>query len=134
MSAPRGRPRVALEVVLTVEQNVLNLITVHCSVHPAARAMQRGLLAEMASRAGGDVRILLGDFNEWHVWNATFQALRLDFGVGPTLPTFPAVAPALALDRIWVRPSERLIATHVDSRAPARYASDHLPVIATIAI
>jgi len=134
ISVPRGRRRVALEVALAVDHVMLNVITVHCAVHPAARTMQRELVTAAAAKACGDVHILLGDFNEWYVWNGTFQALRADFGVGPTLPTFPALAPALALDRIWVRPRERLLATQVDSRAPAPYASDHLPVIATVEV
>jgi endonuclease/exonuclease/phosphatase family metal-dependent hydrolase len=134
ISVPRGRRRVALEVSLAVDRAMLSVITVHCAVNPAARTMQRSLVSALASAASGDVRILLGDFNEWHVWNGTFRALRAQFGVGPTMPTFPAVAPALALDRIWVCPPERLIATHVDSRLPAPYASDHLPIIATVEV
>ena len=46
--------------------------------------------------------------------------------------TFPSRAPVVGLDRIWVHPRECLIETHVDSSAPARLASDHLPLAASI--
>lgn len=134
ISIPGVRRRVALEVALAVGSATLNVITIHCAVNPRARALQRALITGAASRACGDVRILLGDFNEWHVWNATFQALRTLFGVGPSLPTFPAIAPALALDRIWVSPREHLIRTHVETCNPAPYASDHLPAVATVLV
>ena len=134
MSAPGAHRRVALELSLDTGAATLNLMTVHCAVRPRARALQQVMITALVGKAEEDVRVLLGDFNEWHVWNPTFRALREHFAVGPTLATFPAVAPALALDRIWVSPPARLLSTQVESRPPAPYASDHLPVLATVAL
>ena len=134
MSAPGAHRRVALELSLDTGPKTLNIMTVHCAVRPRARALQQAMIMALVAEAREDVRILLGDFNEWHIWNPTFRALRGHFAVGPTLPTFPAVAPALALDRIWVSPPAGLLSTQVESRPPAPYASDHLPVLATVAL
>ena len=96
------------------------------------RTTQYAMLHDLLREHSGELTVLLGDFNEWRTWNPGFRTLAEHFGVGPPLPTFPALAPAIPLDRIWVRPAERLLATHVDAARPASYASDHLPVVATV--
>ena len=60
------------------------------------------------------------------------RAIKAIFGHTPALPTFPSFRPALALDRIWIRPTGRLksIAVH-RTRLSAR-ASDHLPLKAVV--
>ena len=134
MSVPGAHRRVALEVGLDAGAATLNIMTVHCAVRPRGRALQQALIMSLVGAVREEVSVVLGDFNEWHIWNPTFRALRERYAVGPTLPTFPALAPALALDRIWVSPPARLLSTYVDARAPAPYASDHLPVVATLAL
>lgn len=134
MSVPGARPRVALELVVAAGSQHLHIICLHGAVRARPRALQRPMILRLAAERRGDVSIILGDFNEWRSWNPTFQALRKEFATGPPLPTFPAVAPVFTLDRIWVRPRELLMSSHVYSHAPAGVASDHLPVVATIAL
>jgi endonuclease/exonuclease/phosphatase family metal-dependent hydrolase len=132
--APGCRPRILLEALLAVGDRSLHVTAVHLGLRSRARAVQRVVLRELVQQHRGDTHLLMGDFNEWHVWNHTFRMLREHFDGGPALATFPAIAPALALDRIWVRPRAHLIATHVHRHGAARYASDHLPLVATITV
>lgn len=132
LPAPGCHPRVLLECLFDVAGRELHVATVHLGVRERARVAQRLRLFERLREHRGDTHVLLGDFNEWHVWNHTFRWLREDFGGGSALPTFPAIAPALALDRIWVRPRERLLETRPFRAGAARYASDHLPLVATV--
>jgi endonuclease/exonuclease/phosphatase family metal-dependent hydrolase len=134
ISAPGCRRRTVLEVLLAIGDKSLHVTTVHLGIRARARAAQRLILLELVRQHRGDTHLLMGDFNEWHVWNHTFRMLREHFDGGPAMPTFPAIAPALALDRIWVRPRTHLLSTHVHRHGPARYASDHLPLVATVAV
>lgn len=131
-AAPGCLPRVVLHGVVDVGGTELEVTVVHLAVRSGARAAQRSLLQDLIARVDGAAHVVLGDFNEWHSWNSTFRLMRERFAGGPALPTFPAIAPALALDRIWVRPAGGLAATHVDALPPARSASDHLPLVATV--
>ena len=131
-SAPGCRPRLALHARTKVADQNIHVTVVHLGIRARARSAQRPLLARLIESAEGAIHVVLGDFNEWHVWNRTFQMMKTAFNGGPVLPTFPAVAPALALDRIWVRPRESLVSIHVDALPPAKAASDHLPLVAVI--
>jgi endonuclease/exonuclease/phosphatase family metal-dependent hydrolase len=57
--------------------------------------------------------------------------LHARLGRTPTLPTFPAGLPLLALDRVWVHPRAALRALRVHR---TRVASDHLPLVADLEI
>ena len=86
---PGAHRRVALELSLDAGCATLNLMTVHCAVRPRARALQQAMITALVGKAEEEVRVLLGDFNEWHVWNPTFRALREQFAVGPDAGDFP---------------------------------------------
>jgi endonuclease/exonuclease/phosphatase family metal-dependent hydrolase len=125
------RRRAFLDVVLGAERPV-HVTVVHLGVSSAERALMTAGIEAMAEHARGDVQVWVGDFNEWRHSGVVSTALRRGFGSSPPLRTFPAVAPVLALDRIWVRPAHRLIESRVHTAPPARWASDHLPLIASI--
>lgn len=134
ISAPGGRRRIVLEVVLAVHGREVRVLCVHCAVRARPRAAQYDMLIDLVRARSADVSLLVGDFNEWRASNAAFRELSRHLSAGPARPTFPAIAPALALDRIWVSRSAGLLGTRVDSARPARYASDHLPVVASVAL
>ena len=52
----------------------------------------------------------------------------------PRLLTFPTSRPVFALDRIWVRPAERVLDVRVHRSKLARMASDHYPVVARMQV
>ena len=76
--------------------------------------------------------VLMGDINEWFLWGRPLRWLHRRFGYSPAPATFPVCLPMFALDRIWIRPQERMhrVAAHVS--LAARMASDHLPLLALI--
>jgi endonuclease/exonuclease/phosphatase family metal-dependent hydrolase len=85
-------------------------------------------------RASDKPAVLLGDLNEWFLWGRPLRWLRRHFGRAPAPATFPARWPVFALDRIWVEPARLLERIEVHRGAPANAASDHLPLVATLAL
>ena len=130
LSVAGREPRGLLEVVLGHGRPRLRVIVTHFGLRAAERRVQvDALLARVA-----DPRpvVLLGDFNEWHSRAAALMRLHAALGQAPRVKSFPARWPLLALDRIWVRPLASLDAISCDDSLLARWASDHLPVVAEI--
>lgn len=132
ISAPGGRRRVVLEVRMKIGTHTVRLLCVHCAVRARPRVAQYDMLLALLQQGTADLTLLAGDFNEWRAWNPGFREIARLCASGPPLATFPAIAPAVPLDRIWVHPADRLLETRVDSARPAGLASDHLPVVASV--
>lgn len=132
VSLPGYRRRVVLEALVNAEGRTLQVMSLHLGVSPRERALQAQQLFSLCSTTRADLHLLLGDFNEWSRFSAVSRRLRAHFDVTRQLATFPAWAPVVGLDRVWVHPRGRVLQTHVDSSPAARRASDHLPLIATI--
>ena len=79
--------------------------------------------------------VLMGDMNAWRKCKGSQQLeenLNLHHRVDwPS--SFPAGRPMLALDRIYARGAAVVEVRHHDTPA-ARKASDHLPVVAEVAV
>ncbi|MBX7083285.1 MAG: endonuclease/exonuclease/phosphatase family protein [Nannocystaceae bacterium] len=76
-----------------------------------------------------------GDFND--VWGTLGPELLQPAGFRAwtrRFPTFPAWAPVRALDGIYVRGDVELVDLHPGRVAAARRASDHLPLVARLAL
>jgi endonuclease/exonuclease/phosphatase family metal-dependent hydrolase len=79
--------------------------------------------------------ILAGDFNDvWGNLGRRFLEPVGFQGVPAPLRTFPAWAPLRALDSVYVRGDVRLLRIERGSVPVARWASDHLPLIADLEI
>ena len=76
----------------------------------------------------------MGDLNEWFLWGRPLRWLHRHFENTPAPATFPSRLPVLALDRIWVKPRHLLRQLTVHTSRLARRASDHLPLVAEIAV
>ena len=77
--------------------------------------------------------MLLGDFN---IFGAERRRLRT-VGAPAVLPrirTFPSFQPIMSLDRVWTIPNDRLVRLARYREAPAKWASDHLPLVADLQI
>jgi endonuclease/exonuclease/phosphatase family metal-dependent hydrolase len=72
--------------------------------------------------------------NDWYLWGRTSRWLHRYFEATPAPATFPAWRPVLSLDRLWTRPASLLAELRVHRSALARAASDHLPLVARLAI
>lgn len=132
ISVPGREPRGAIEVGLRLESLVIRLVATHLGLRPRERRAQIKSLLPRFEPRGADVRILLGDLNEWFLWGRPVRWLRRVFGETPALRTFPAKSPWFALDRLWVAPRAAItdLRTHVSPTA--RTASDHLPLVADL--
>jgi endonuclease/exonuclease/phosphatase family metal-dependent hydrolase len=127
------RRRAFLGVVLDAGVPV-HVTVVHLGVSGTERARMAERILAMTDAARGEVQVWAGDFNEWRPSAVISKALVSRFDASARLATFPAPAPMLALDRIWVRPAGLLAGLRVHRLAPARWASDHLPLVAAVAL
>ena len=112
----------------------LSVIATHLALRSRARHAQvRWLLTHPCLQRGPVV--LLGDLNDWRPTRATRELDRtLKAPPRPSWPrTFPSSAPLLALDRIYTR-ELNVIDLQVHSTPAARRGSDHLPVVADVAV
>jgi endonuclease/exonuclease/phosphatase family metal-dependent hydrolase len=134
ISVPRHEPRGAIEVLLDLKGREIQIIATHLGLRPFERRYQIKRLLALHATSMADVKILLGDLNEWFLWGRPLRWLRSEFGKMPQPATFPARLPVLALDRLWVKPSTALGRLHVHNSALARVASDHLPLVAELTI
>jgi endonuclease/exonuclease/phosphatase family metal-dependent hydrolase len=77
--------------------------------------------------------VLLGDMNAWRRCKATRTLERELAGEGEIdwPRTFPAARPILALDRVYAR-GATIESVSAHESAAARWASDHLPVVAKL--
>ncbi len=133
LSFPGREPRGALAAELRAGASALTVIATHLGLAPRERRRQMQRLLALV-RASDKPVVLLGDLNEWFLWGRPLRWLRRHFGRTPAPATFPARWPLFALDRFWVEPARLLERIEVHDAAPAKEASDHLPLVATLAL
>lgn len=132
LSVPGREPRGALEVVVqTPSGRVLRMIATHLGLWPGERRQQMLKILSLLSSEQGPA-VLLGDLNEWFLWGRHLRWLHSHFGRTPGPRSFPSRWPVFSLDRVWVEPVSLLERVEAWRAAPARVASDHLPVRAVL--
>ncbi|MDF3035160.1 MAG: endonuclease, partial [Paucimonas sp.] len=124
-------PRSALDADLDCHGQPLRIVATHLGLRPAERRDQIKKLLQVFNTHRMPV-VLLGDLNEWFVWGRPLRWLISHFQRVPAPATFPSRWPIFALDRIWIRPRDRLVHVSVHKTPLSRIASDHLPLIAHI--
>ncbi len=131
---PRGALMVAIEVAKGVELQVLNT---HLGLVPREQQIQAVAVAGEGWLGHPDRRdplILIGDFNATRssvVWR-TLSAKLTDATKGrkgQRIATFPAQAPILRIDHVFVSPGVTVTGMHVPATPLARVASDHRPLV-----
>jgi len=132
LSHKRREPRAVLEAHLAWGPSRLRVMVTHLGLRAGERRFQVSRLLGSFRLAVPATTILLGDINEWWLWGRPLRWLHRQFGASPAVRTFPAWAPLLALDRIWVHPQQALVQISALHTREWRGASDHLPVVATI--
>jgi endonuclease/exonuclease/phosphatase family metal-dependent hydrolase len=136
LSIDAHEARGALDVRIDVgARDTLRVMATHLGLRPGERRQQvKRLLAAVESERPQPT-ILMGDLNEWYLWGRPLRWLHTHFREKPAAPpTFPALRPVLALDRIWVSPAGCLRRLRRHATPLARVASDHLPLIAEVAV
>ncbi len=129
---PGVEPRGAVIADIVQGGIKLRIIAVHMGLLSSARILQAGQLADEIATDGRPT-ILLGDTNEWRRGPAsTLAPLYAHFRQHGIQASYPAPRPILPLDRIFVSHPTRRFDLSVHMTAPARTASDHLPLVARI--
>ena len=134
LSVGRREPRGAIELDIEIADSRVQIIATHLGLRPAERRHQIRCLIDRLQDSSVDVRVLLGDLNEWFLWGRPVRWLHRIFDETPALATFPASRPRLALDRLWVTPLRALERVYVHDSELARIASDHLPLVGELRI
>lgn len=124
-------PRGALDADLQCDGHPLRVVATHLGLSPAERRHQVRVLLQ-AFDTGAMPVVLMGDINEWFMWGRPLRWLKSHFQRAPAPPTFPAHRPLFALDRIWIRPHQRLAKVGAHMSPLACVASDHLPLVAQV--
>ncbi len=127
----KREPRRAIEVAIAAPGGTFRLVAAHFGLSLSERRRQAHRLVAIA-RQHTMTTVMLGDFNEWF-WPASLRgALGRELPAHTRYATFPSWCPLFHLDRIFCWPPKAMQASFVDRGA--RRASDHLPVVADIAL
>ena len=134
LSYSRMERRLAMAAQLPFEGGVLDVVATHLALGDRTRHRQVRSLLDHPRLQGGPT-LLLGDLNAWRRCKAT-RALDDELGSQagqPWPPSFPAARPVLALDRIYGRGAQ-IVSIEAHASSAARRASDHLPIVARVAL
>jgi endonuclease/exonuclease/phosphatase family metal-dependent hydrolase len=134
LSLPQREPRGALDAMIEWHGCRVQVVATHLGLRPGERRLQVRRLLDLYESTPAALSVLLGDLNEWFLWGRPLRWLRRHFAAAPQPRTYPARFPLFALDRIWVHPRSALTAISVHNSPAARVASDHLPLVAELAI
>lgn len=131
---PGLEPRGALVVDVDLASGPVRVVAAHLGLLRQSRLLQIETLLQHARRSAGRPVVFMGDLNEWRrQGRSSLIHTQTVFGpLGHGVPSFPAYYPVLALDRVFVLPSESLVDFVAHDTPLARSASDHLPVKARI--
>ena len=126
--------RCAIQAKVAFESGgALHVIATHLGLNQRERREQLDRIQAHLNQAT-HACVVLGDFNTWLRWPAGELASLRD-GQKLRYPrSFPAAAPLLRLDRILVSPPLSLSALRTWHAPGLRLASDHLPVVADVAL
>jgi endonuclease/exonuclease/phosphatase family metal-dependent hydrolase len=131
ISFQEREPRRAIKTHVVTPQGELRVVATHLGLSMKERRAQAEELLALAGQSGV-ATVVLGDFNDWFWAGSVRKVLARELSGRTRFRTFPSVWPLFRLDRIYCRPREVLQAGFVDP--DARHISDHLPVIADIAL
>ena len=124
-------PRRAIETEVQCGDGKIRVVATHFGLSLTERRTQAKRLVAIA-RAHDLPTVMLGDFNDWFWPGSLRHALKHELPGRTRQASFPSWCPVLRLDRIFCWPPHILKRSFVDRRAWR--ASDHLPVIADIAL
>ncbi len=113
------------------------VVATHLGVERWARRVQARRLVAAVHRhidVRREAALLMGDINEWRRPDTFIRHLDRLFSRHVTRRTFPSRFPLLSLDRLWMTDGFERRRVWAPRSHPARTASDHLPLCATLAM
>lgn len=130
---PGLEPRGAILAELAPESGGFRVVGTHLALIRRYRTMQLAAIRAAISRRDAMPTAILGDFNDWTTRGGA-EALGPSFRLHAPGPSFPAARPLRALDRVALSAGLHLVNAGIHRTAPAKIASDHLPVWADVRI
>jgi endonuclease/exonuclease/phosphatase family metal-dependent hydrolase len=134
LTVVRRQPRGVIDAEIACEGKTIRVLVTHFGLALNERRRQAQSLIRILRqpRANAALTLVIGDINEWRPRGFALYSLDSHMGKAPSRRTFPSFFPVFALDRIWVKPRSALLHVKIANHGPARTASDHLPVLATV--
>ncbi|MEE8439220.1 MAG: endonuclease/exonuclease/phosphatase family protein [Micropepsaceae bacterium] len=127
-------PRGVIAAEYEIGGRRLYVAATHLGLSPTARIRQLAMIVELCAGQTQAPFALLGDLNIMVPWEPAQRYLRKAFPGQKQPASFPSRLPLLAVDSIFFRPAEMIQSLRIFSESGAREASDHLPLIADIAL
>lgn len=134
LSLAGREPRGAIDATLDLAGSRIRVVVTHLGLGRRERREQGLQLLAHLRDCNAAVSVLMGDFNEWLASSAALARVHRLFGESASVATFPSLFPVVSLDRIWVRPTGALRGLRAHRSRSARIASDHLPIVADLAL
>ncbi len=132
LSMERREPRGALAATIEVGGALVHVLAAHLGLRIRERRFQVRQILDYLDSVRDTLFVVLGDFNDWLPGRSVVHVLDHRLGRPPRPASFPVFWPVVALDRIWVHPTQTLQRVFTHATPTARVASDHLPVVADL--
>jgi endonuclease/exonuclease/phosphatase family metal-dependent hydrolase len=126
-------PRSAIDAIVEVRNTPIRVIATHLGLSRRERRSQIARIAGLLEAEQHRLTILLGDFNVFGPERAVLKRIGAPMPL-PKLRSFPARRPLMSLDRLWTIPNDFLMSLVVHRTPLSRVASDHLPLVAEVAL
>jgi endonuclease/exonuclease/phosphatase family metal-dependent hydrolase len=127
-------PRGAIDAEIDVNGYKLRVIATHLGLGPGERRRQVERIAHVLNDRHDVPTLLMGDFNIFGRQRKLLHQIGAPIARKDCPASFPARMPLLGLDRIWTRPGMMTQSLVVHRSTTAAIASDHLPVVAKVAM
>lgn len=127
-------PRGAIDAEIDVNGHKLRVIATHLGLGPGERRRQVERIAHVLNDRHDVPTLLMGDFNIFGRQRSLLHQIGAPLARKDCPASFPARMPLLGLDRIWTRPGLMTQSLVVHRSQLAAVASDHLPVVAKVAM
>ena len=135
IALPMLEPRGAVRADLLIAGRIVRIVGMHLDLSGIRRRQQvRAILDHLGACGAAAPAVLMGDFNEWSQYGGCLRAFSNSWRVLAPGRSFPSRRPVAQLDRIVVSEGWDVLHTGVHHSANAARGSDHLPVVAKLAL
>jgi len=126
-------PRGLIDVDIAVVGGLLRVLATHLGLRAFERRRQSERIAEIAEpHADALGTVLLGDMNDWRPRSPSIRRITRLFHGARSAFSYPSRLPIFQLDRVLGMGNIRLDDVAAHRSRLARFASDHLPIVATL--
>ena len=130
---PTVEPRGAICAELAHKGQRFQVAAMHLDLSGLRRRHQaRAIQAQVLNRPEEMPTVLMGDLNEWRPHSGCLIDFGRAYAMAATGPSFPAGRPLARLDRIMTGQGIEVADCGSHRSTLSRFASDHLPVWATL--